>query len=114
MDLVKFQREVQFWSKKNFPKGKKYQPLLGATEELGELCHIHLKTEQGIRGYDSQEKSVSEKLDAIGDIVIYLADYCARNGLSLKKAIGSTWLRVQARDWVKNKLEGVVNGKTDN
>lgn len=106
MDLTEFQREVAFWSKKNFPKGKKYHPLLGATEELGELCHAHLKHEQGIRGMESNKVADKAKTDAIGDIVIYLADYCARNGLSLKSCIRSTWLIVQGRDWTKSKLKG--------
>lgn len=106
LKLQEFQREVGWWSRKNFPKGKNYQPLLGAVEELGELCHAHLKGEQKIRGYDSKKKTIKAKTDAVGDVVIYLADYCERNGLSLEACIKNTWLVVQTRNWLEDKLKG--------
>jgi len=106
LELKELQRQVGYWSKKNFPNGKKYQPLLGAVEELGELCHAHLKEEQKIRGYDDRAKAINAKMDAIGDTIIYLADYCQRNGLSLETCVKNTWLTVQARNWLQDKQKG--------
>lgn len=50
IDLTEFQNEVKAWTDKNFPDDHPHQPLLGIAEEVGELCHAHLKMEQGIRG----------------------------------------------------------------
>jgi NTP pyrophosphatase (non-canonical NTP hydrolase) len=65
-------------------------------EELGELCHAHLKHEQGIRTTEDHRKA---KWDAVGDIIIFLADYCNIEGINLQQALGSTWVDVQMRDW---------------
>lgn len=66
--LEKLQEEVHEWSLRNFPNNKPHHPLLGIVEECGEL-------------HDSISKEEVE--DAIADCVIYMADYCARNGLKL-------------------------------
>lgn len=104
--LRKLQKEVGSWTNKNFPEGKPYQPLLGLIEELGELAHAHLKNEQGIRGYTSPYKTDNEKIDAIGDLVIYLADYCERNDFDLHDCVMLTWEEVKARDWIENPERG--------
>jgi len=104
MELHQLQAEVTAWSQRNFPNNKPYHPLLGAMEELGELTHAHLKLEQGIRGSESELKAA--KIDAIGDIIIYLADYCGRNGINLQAAVESTWFLVSKRDWQKNPTTG--------
>ena len=110
MNLTEFQQEVASWSKMNFPNGKKYQPLLGVGEEVGELMHAHLKHEQKIRGMEDNKVASAAKMDAIGDIVIYLADYCARNGLSLNTCVFKTWQDVKLRNWLVDKLEGREKG----
>ena len=91
MDFRELQSQVGRWSQQNFPDGKPYQPLLGATEELGELAHAHLKAEQGIRG---GEDHAAAKVDAVADVVI-----CARNGIDMDNAVTSTWEKVRRRDW---------------
>jgi len=73
-------------------------------EELGELSHAHLKMEQGIRGEFATHQL--GKQDAVGDIIIYLADYCDQNGLDLQKCVEYAWGQVKNRDWVKNSLDG--------
>jgi len=74
--IPSIQTEVGTWATKNFGADRPaYQRLLGAMEELGELSHAHLKEEQNIRG---TEDHVADAKDAIGDIVIYLMDYCTR------------------------------------
>lgn len=105
MDLIQLQFEVFAWARNNFGQGVRHQPLLGATEELGELAHAHLKMEQEIRGLNRAEY---ERLahDALGDIVIYLADYAAINGLNLEHAVQDTWSRVKQRDWRKDPTAG--------
>jgi len=101
MTLKELQREVTEWSRRNFPDGKPYQPLLGVAEEVGELCHAHLKQDQGIRGYDDLNKAHREKMDAIGDIVIYLADYCHRQAIDFQNCVDWTWEKVKERKWTK-------------
>lgn len=105
IELSRLQHEVNEWSQRNFPNGKPYHPLLGASEEIGELCHAHLKHEQGIRG--TPEDHHEAKIDAVADAVIYLADYCARNGINMGKAVSDTWEKVRERDWQKNRANGL-------
>ena len=91
--------EVWVWARYNFGSNvPPYQPLLGAVEELGELAHAQLKGEQVIRQY---AESTDQKIDAIGDIVIYLIDYCNRSGLSFVKCVLTAWKEVRQRDWKK-------------
>ena len=102
-NLDKFQSEVSEWANKNFGVHQpSILPLLGLGEEVGELNHAHLKGAQGIR-YTPQE-IVSKKRDAIGDLFIYAADYCAREGLSLTDCIRVAWEGVKERDWKNNPM----------
>lgn len=105
MELWSLQEQVEIWQKKNFKNKKPHQPLLGVTEEVGELCHAHLKNEQGIRG--TPEEHYLKKMDAIGDIVIYLCDYCTQNKISINDAVIKAWDEVSKRDWTRNKKNGV-------
>lgn len=66
--LEQLQTEVSEWSQRNFPNNKPHHPLLGLVEEHGEL---------------RDAKTIGEVCDAIGDVMIYLADYCGRNKLQL-------------------------------
>lgn len=106
LTLSRLQREVGHWSRKNFPKNQPHHPLLGACEEIGELCHAHLKAEQGIRGTPAEHRAAGE--DAIGDILVYLADYCERMGYDFQEALVKTWEQVKRRDWTKNRVTGTV------
>lgn len=105
MYLVAFQVEVSMWSRKNFPNNKPHHPLLGLAEEVGELSHAHLKLEQGIRGVPAEH--IAAKKDAVGDILIYLADYCDRNDIDMAECLQVTWDTVSKRDWTKNPQSGV-------
>ena len=105
IELDRIQEEIGAWSKKNFGhEGKTHHSLLGVAEEVGELCHAHLKQEQGIRGTELEH--INAATDAIGDITIYLMDYCERRGFSFESIIESTWLKVQHRDWNKDRIKG--------
>ena len=98
------QEEVANWSQANFDNQVPYHALLGIAEEVGELSHAHLKMEQGIRG--TSDEHMAEKVDAVGDILIYLADYCQRSGINLEHAVWKTWQQVKERNWKKDADNG--------
>jgi NTP pyrophosphatase (non-canonical NTP hydrolase) len=102
--LTQLQAEVGEWAKKNFGDQPSYRQILGAMEELGELAHAQLKSEQGIRG--SQEKHDADAKDAVADVVIYLVDYCYRRGWDFHVILFETWEVVKNRDWKKNPETG--------
>lgn len=104
MNLRLIQLEQREWATKNFGDKPSWHPLLGAVEELGELAHAFLKREQGIRG--TTESHTEDIRDAIGDITIYLLDFCNREGLDLQSIIQDTWAEVKQRDWKANPLNG--------
>lgn len=91
------EEEIARWIKHNFPDQESYQALLGVSEEVGELCHAHLKGSQGIRGDAAQHRA--EARDAIGDIIIYLIGYCLAEGYSIQDAVQEAWAVAGKRDW---------------
>jgi NTP pyrophosphatase (non-canonical NTP hydrolase) len=99
LTLRELQEDQRPWCERNFPDAQPWHPLLGAVEELGELCHHHLKAEQGMRNTENHQDG---KVDAVADVIIYLADYCTRNGIDLQDALNRTWAKVGLRDWRKN------------
>jgi NTP pyrophosphatase (non-canonical NTP hydrolase) len=100
--LAFFQSEVGEWSRRNFGDQPSTNPLLGLTEEVGELSHAHLKGLQGIRHTPAEIREM--KVDAVADILVYLADYCEREGIDLEGAVMPTWTKVRSRDWAKNPM----------
>ena len=97
MNLAQIQKEQEEWAGRNFTNRKLHQPILGATEEVGELAHAYLKMEQGIRG-TRQQHEVAMK-DAIGDCVIFLMDLCNQMGWNFEEIVETTWAHVKKRDW---------------
>lgn len=66
------QEEQVPWVLHNFGNRPSWQPLLGIAEEIGELTDaIYADSEAGIK-------------DAIGDIVIFTADFCTAMGFDLE------------------------------
>lgn len=113
MDFQRLQSEVDTWALKNFGlyRGlirhnnvEGFPQLMGVMEEVGELAHAHLKEYQGIRGSTIEHQNKAR--DAIGDIIIYLADYCSIRGFNLQTIVENTWDLVKRRDWVNNKETG--------
>lgn len=108
--IRKLQNENKQWSETNFGKHPAWHPLLGIVEELGELCHHYLKRAQGIRKGEDHEAGIR---DAVGDIVIYLADFCNVEGIDLELTVDQIWSDVIKRNWNKNPdsahLEGMSN-----
>ena len=103
--LRKLQQEQKEWSNYNFSNRTNYQPLLGIVEEVGELAHAHLKFEQNVR---INEDHLAKKKDAIGDIVIFLSDYCTMNNIDFQEAVELTWNDVKTRDWIKYPKNGKI------
>lgn len=66
------QTEVHAWSVENFGDNPEYRQILGIIEELGEL--------------DNASTPV-QRADAVGDTMIYMADYCARTDRSLEDVV---------------------------
>lgn len=67
--------------------------LLGVVEEVGELMSAGTK---------------DAEVDAVGDIVLYLLDYCNKTGIDFEDAVRVTAEKVHTRDWVKNPVNGEV------
>ena len=104
MDFRQLQDEQRPWVARNFPGRPSWYPLLGVMEELGELAHAHLKQAQGIRY--TPEEARAKKVDAVADIVTFLADYCSAEGIDLQAAVEETWQHVRKRDWASDPMTG--------
>jgi len=117
LGLPVIQDAVAAWSQKNFGDQvskvtgvslHSLAPLLGIVEEVGELTHAVLKRHQGIRGMDVPEVYEKARDDALADILVYLCDFAAREGVDLMGVLASTWSQVSQRDWKVNPAgEGV-------
>jgi len=81
--------------------------LLGIGEEVGELMHAHLKGKQGIRNLDNDVAVIKAKMDALGDIFIYMMSYANTNALDLENAVERAWNEVSKRDWITYPVSGV-------
>lgn len=99
MNLEILQEDVKKWLAHNFPEATADEQFKGVVEELGELARADLKTEQGIRGF-TPEIGKLKSMDAIGDIVIYLINYCNVKGYSFLDCIAMAWSDVSKRDWI--------------
>jgi NTP pyrophosphatase (non-canonical NTP hydrolase) len=96
VNLAEFQLEVSEWSNRNFGEDSpSWQRLLG-------LSHSYLKREQGIRLEEDHNKQIR---DAVGDIMVYLSDFCGREGVSLERCVEEAWQEVKQRDWNKHRKE---------
>jgi NTP pyrophosphatase (non-canonical NTP hydrolase) len=102
MNIDDLQAQHEKWASHNFPNTKSGDVLLGIVEEVGELSHAHLKMVQEIRGTRN-----SDKIDAIGDILIYMVHYCNLEGISMQMAMEDTWKKVSRRDWKRFPKNGV-------
>lgn len=112
MTLTELQAEVKQWVAANFPKPHyPYRPILGAVEELGELAHAFLKKDQGVRVDENHDAAMT---DAVGDIIIYLADFCNQTDRDLDDIVDQVWDKVSQRDWKKNPVSGIVRADYEN
>lgn len=70
------QEEVGEWSQENFGDQPDVNPALGVVEEYGELVE-HVAETDGVTEHE---------LDCVGDMLVYMADFCARRGLNYQAA----------------------------
>lgn len=99
-DLQRLQQEHADWQLQNFGVVPAWQMILGATEELGEVCHAYLKMANGIRGDRAQHTAKIK--DGIGDTVIFLIGLCTVMGFDFESILDETWQEVKQRDWKAN------------
>lgn len=99
--IKQIQKEAKDWERENFGDQPAYRRLLGVAEEVGELCHSQLKMEQEIRG--SKDEHMEDAKDAVGDISIFLMNYCSFYGWDFEEIINETWTEVVSkRNWKKD------------
>lgn len=101
--LSELQKELLSWQQHNFPGRDSWEPVMGVSEEAGELSHAFLKRHQRIRGTAKQHSA--DMQDAIGDIIVYLADVCNEENFSLQNCLDLAWEEVKTRDWQKYREE---------
>jgi NTP pyrophosphatase (non-canonical NTP hydrolase) len=86
--------------------------LTGLVEEVGELNHVTICRHQGRRGYDVKEKYEADRNDALADIMVFLCDYAAREGVDLLTVVNDTWNKVVSKRTLQNWDK--VSHETDN
>jgi len=103
--LSEIQTDQILWSEWNFGNHPAWHPLLGIQEEVGELAHAFLKRTQGIRKNQDHDAAIR---DAVGDIVIYLMDFCSCEGIDLQEAVEDALDTVRKRNWKADPTSGEV------
>ena len=99
----RLQTEIKEWATKNFPLEGEHSLILGMTEELGELAHHVLKRDMGIRGEEGHDAKIR---DAIGDLQVFLLQFCTRQGLNPLECLMDVWREVKQRDWLRFPQDG--------
>ena len=101
--FIEIQKFASDWSHKNFGDnyGSGYRNLLGVAEEVGELCHAQLKGEQGIK--HTPDEILAMKKDAVGDIIMFLCNYCDSQKLNLEECVNIAREEIEKRDWRDSK-----------
>lgn len=101
MNIRVLQERLHQWLDYNFPNATSNDQFIGIVEEVGELAHAELKTKQKIRGY-TEEKGMEEIKDAVGDIFIYLCNYCNKKDIDIEECIDIAYDTIMKRDWQNN------------
>lgn len=117
-ELRELQSAVATWSQATFgnnvskwtgyPQGSQCS-LTGMVEEVGELItaigRLNKATicrHQGRKGYDNVDKYNADRNDAVADIMIFLLDYCAREGIDLLTVTNEAWDKVVSKRTLEN------------
>jgi len=106
-DLDELQSKLREWLLYNFKDTTTECQFMGVVEEIGELAHAELKHKQGIRGWEDIEKTTSAIKDAVGDITIFLINYCNTKNINFSECLCTAIEEISKRDWVKNPETGV-------
>lgn len=83
MNLIAIQAEQVEWSEKNFGKQHERYPLMGMIEELLEFEEAWKARSALVQDDTDRVTAVDEVVDAVGDIAIYMLDYCGKVGWQL-------------------------------
>lgn len=84
---TRLQSEVGRWVQKNFPESPAHHQIWGLVEELGELTHAMLKSQQGIRG--DAEKHTAAGKDAVADSIIFFMSACTLHNWTAQEVLRS-------------------------
>jgi hypothetical protein len=80
--------------------------LVGLASEVGELANAVIAHHQGRKGYgptpEGMEKYQRDIRDAVADIQIFLADFCAQEGIDVEKVTMDTWNNIVRKRTIKN------------
>lgn len=87
-------------------RGEKLEGMDRLADELDAVCarmedacrRCGVPHELGAGDLTLEERRAA-RADAIGDIEIYLADFCRSNDLKLAEIVATTWQKVSKRDW---------------
>lgn len=94
--ISEIQDEHTVWVVRNFGSNRGLRhPAMGMVEEVGELFHAVLKSEQGIRG--TKQKHDAAARDAVGDVCLYAVDYATKLGVRVADELGSESFDVRVR-----------------
>jgi NTP pyrophosphatase (non-canonical NTP hydrolase) len=99
--LKKLQKEREVWALEQWGEQSLDTLLAGITEEVGELAGAYVRRHNNKW---SSDVSRARMLDAVGDIVIYLAGYCSR--LSRDDGVDVDFERVVSQTWRKVRTVG--------
>ena len=108
-DLGVIEEEVRKWGRYNFPDATAEDQFFGMVEEIGEIAHAILKGRQKIREHsDGDTQKIDDGVrDGIGDLLIFLINYCDREGWNMLEILQDTWAVVRLRDWIKYPENGL-------
>jgi NTP pyrophosphatase (non-canonical NTP hydrolase) len=105
LDTEGFRLEVAMWHSRMYPTATADDILAKLMEEGGELAGDFQKWKWATKAATADAWQDRER-DAIGDIMIVLAAYCAKRNIDLDEVTEATWERVKART-----RERVLNGE---
>jgi NTP pyrophosphatase (non-canonical NTP hydrolase) len=117
--LADIQQEIGVWANMNFGHNVSKDPLsvsyghplgslpslLGVMEELGELARVVARRHQA-RGYKDAVEAQDAKEDAVADLLVFLCDFCYREGINLQPVLNRVWAKVCKRrqaTWAEDK-----------
>lgn len=109
IDIKQLQAEHKEWEEKNFGKQPPTTGFMGMVEEIGELAHAMLKSQQKIRMNENHSAKI---IDAVGDIFVYMMGFCNASDLDLETVIMNVWSKVKLRNWKINPETGIIDDKT--
>ena len=95
--LKQLQEEQVPWVKHNFGDRPSHQPLLGVTEELGELVSATNRTEARV-GIVDWDDNIDLMQDAIADLAVFLCDYASAVDISMGEVDGMSVVKQPAWD----------------